>query len=29
MMKIIIEYNNKIYSFEHGYEAYIFCAAVG
>ena len=27
-MKIIIEYNNKIYNFEHGYEAYIFCAAV-
>ena len=28
MMKIIIEYNNKIYNFENGYEAYIFCAAV-
>ena len=28
MMKITIEHNNKIYNFEHGYEAYIFCAAV-
>ena len=28
MMKITIEYSNKIYNFEHGYETYIFCAAV-
>ena len=28
MMKITIEYSNKIYNFENGYEAYIFCAAV-
>ena len=28
MMKITIEYNDKIYNFEHGYEAYIFCAAI-
>ena len=28
MMKLTIEHNNKIYNFENGYEAYIFCAAV-
>lgn len=28
MMKITVEYNDKIYNFEHGYEAYIFCAAI-
>ena len=27
-MKITIEYNNTNYNFEHGYEAYIFCAAI-
>ena len=28
MMKITIEYNNKIYNFEQGYETYIFCTAI-
>ncbi len=27
-MKITIEFNDKIYNFEHGYEAFIFCAAI-
>ena len=28
MMKITIEYNDKIYNFEQGFETYIFCAAI-